>query len=828
MKSFKLIIIAVASLMLTAYANAQPVSREAAADVARHFWTSGGGGRRLAPSKASPTLSYTASTSDEVQFYVFNNAAGSGFVVVGGDQRVPSILGYSNSGAFDYNRAPENLKWWLSQYSEQIHQTVAQASAAPRKNVVAKGADITPLVSTTWDQSNPYNSALPSLGAGYTGQYALATGCVATAMAQIMNYHQYPVVGIDSHTDINAITVGETTVKFEADFGSTHYDWSNMLDSYKSSFTALQSNAVAQLMYHCGVAVDMKYGQFSTGGSEADTRDVTPALVKYFGYDRGISYIMRDYMTADEWETTIYNELKALRPVLYGGQSVVPGSQGGHAFVCDGYRAADNTFHINWGWGGYCDGYFLLNGSGALKPSGSGSGGAGENAEYVTRQVAVIGIRPDAGNPVNENLWVGEFTALSSNVASGTDLPVTITIENMSCTKLTFQIGMKFTNTATNEEIIKPFSQKFNIEPKYYAAINAESAGTKYLNIPTNYIGEGEYTVTPVFLNQQGNWQDLHMATGLAQQTVNISAPTDDLYLVSEPSFGNKYNNEFYITPDEHSTVLKIKNNTAADIKTNIVVFFMFNEGGGSSYSSVDYILLMNVTLPAGEVTELPANKLQNNKLEAGKRYMVAVQDNKSGKYLVSNLWANVVDPVTIPYTLSELEWGTICLPFEAEVPAGITAYAVSSYSGTSLKYTEVSHLNINTPYILHGTPGDYVFKGPGTPAGTYTSGLLTGTTADDQKLPYGSYILQNQTSGFGFYQVDIDRMAAQYRAYLNLPVGATSPYFIFDAGETTAINAIEGSKTVSDQSIYNLNGQRISTPQRGINIIGGKKVLVK
>ena len=816
---------ALALLLMVLTAEAQQVSPEQAADVARSFWTQGTGGRRMVASKVKPQLSYTEQSGDEVQFYVFNNGTGGGFVIVGGDECVPQVLGFSNDGAFDYDRIPDNMKWWLSQYKEQIHNAIAAgvSLSQPRRLIAGTVTDVAPLISTTWDQVTPYNSQLPSLGAGYTGEHALATGCVATAMSQVMNYYQYPTNGIGSksYTGINGLT-------FAADFGSTTYDWAHMLESYTGSEASSYISAVATLMYHCGVSVNMNYGQFTTGGSSTDTRLAAAAMMNYFGYDRGIHVMMRDYVTDDDWEQFVYDELSNNRPVIYSGTSLVEGDEGGHAFVCDGYRSSTNMFHINWGWGGMCDGYFLLTGTGALKPGDSGAGGAGIKAEYTDHQFVVAGIQPDAGNPVFENVVVYKFAPLASSVASGNDMPIMIEFHNYSCIDINIPIGIRFTNTLTGKEVVKQYtSQTFSMQSMLAYFDFDGTSDSKTLKIPTNYIEAGSYEMRPVFKNQDGEWQDMVLGKDVTVPEVEITTTTDNLYLVSEPTFGNGN----YVTLEAQPCTLRIKNNTAADITTNIAVWFYVDKGGGS-YSSVDLLWAPGTLFPAGQVTELKLLKVNNDNLTEGTEYTILVQDNKNSKTLLKpfNVKVNVVPATDINYVMTDKEWGTICLPFEAYVPTGLKAYKVSSYSGTVLNYNEVDFLEMNTPYILNGTPDTYTFHGPLTPAGTFTQGLLVGTTADDATIPVGSYILQDQSAGFGFYKTAAPRTAAQYRAYVSLPSGAATPYFNFTSNESTDIEMIATQQpaTTGNNVIYNINGQRMNTVKRGINIVNGKKVLVK
>ena len=330
----------------------------------------------------------------KVCFYVFNQANDGGFVIVGGDESAKDILGYSYNGGFDYEKASENFKWWLSQYEEQISVAmdtpdvyVSAKNKAKRKANANGRHDVAPLIKTKWNQSAPFNNAIPSLGSNYA---PFVTGCVATAMAQVLNYHKYPTKGSGSHSFDKKWTQG--TITFEADFGATTYDWGNMLNTYNGSYSEAQANAVATLLYHCGVSVDMNYGQ---DGSGASASNIPNAISTYFGYDKSAQHIQRKYYSDEEWTDIVYGELAANRPVLYGGQDAYGG--GGHEFVCHGYNASDKTFAINWGWGGYQDGYFTLMGVDGLQPGGSGIGGAGNGASYTREQDIIINVMPDKG-----------------------------------------------------------------------------------------------------------------------------------------------------------------------------------------------------------------------------------------------------------------------------------------------------------------------------------------------------------------------------------------------------------------------------------------------
>lgn len=299
---------------------------------------------RMAAHKLS--LAYTAQQDGKVQFYVFNDSE-SGFVVTSGDEKAENILAYSDKGTFDIATANPNLKFWLKGYQRQIAEAAKQGRTPTQKaDIISEKAEVPILIKTQWDQDSPFNKAIRT-----ETSKNYPTGCVATALAQVMKYYEWPVSGKGSHYyyDSDGSRRGYTR-NFEH-----NYDWDNMIKSYyNESYTTIQADAVAELMFDTGVATNMAY---SLSGSGTFTEQVPYAMVHFFGYDEGISHAYRDYYTNEEWEELIYSELAEGRPVMYGGNDY---DEGGHSFICDGYQASTGKYHFNWGWGGDGDCYCAL------------------------------------------------------------------------------------------------------------------------------------------------------------------------------------------------------------------------------------------------------------------------------------------------------------------------------------------------------------------------------------------------------------------------------------------------------------------------------------
>ena len=383
----RLMLLIVAMMLLGFSARAGNITEEQAKAKAQSFLQtlhSLPSVKRLAPAR-TPTELYSTPTG-ETALYVFNVGEQDGFVIVAGDDRARSILGYADSGIFDTDHIPAALCEMLAIYAHQIdmlEQTEVKSdfTARTRRRTNGTMADVTPLLATTWDQGDPYNAYCPTMDS----QTAL-TGCVATAMAQIANYYKYPTTQVPNLT---AYTSATNKINVSA-WGATTFDWDNMLDSYSGSYTNAQKTAVATLMRYCGQAAQMDYGFTSV----AYNGDALYGFKQKLGYNANADFKSAASYSTDGWEDLIYKEVREGRPVYY---SALNGDEGcdvsGHAFVIDGYRADGNYFHVNWGWGGACNGYFNLF---AL------DSGAPESAVTTTgwhyQMLAIIGLSPETVN----------------------------------------------------------------------------------------------------------------------------------------------------------------------------------------------------------------------------------------------------------------------------------------------------------------------------------------------------------------------------------------------------------------------------------------------
>lgn len=365
------------ALLTLTSAHAQQVSEQEALQKAQQFFNKANlsSASRGRASRKAPELKLANNRSE---FYVFNDRANGGYVVVSGDERMPDVLAYSYDGQIDVNNMPCNMQAWLEEYAEQVKYLRAHPEAKITRRAATERENIDPMLKCWFNQGIPndsrgyYNLKCPKVGDSYC-----YTGCVATAMAQIMYYYQWPKQTTDT---IPGYKIG---VRFDMPaIPITTIDWNNILNEYRfeETYSDSQIDAISTLMLLCGCSVQMDYWITESGAKIDDARKAFP---NYFGYDDMIEGVRRDRYNTDEWEQLMYDELKDRRPVLYSGHPV--DNYSGHVFVLDGY--VDGYFHVNWGWGG-AESYVLMTDVEGWR-------------DYVEDHYAVIGIQPSSFDSPN-------------------------------------------------------------------------------------------------------------------------------------------------------------------------------------------------------------------------------------------------------------------------------------------------------------------------------------------------------------------------------------------------------------------------------------------
>lgn len=561
-----------------------------------------------ASAKAAPRMSVSSAVSPSATcYYVFANGEDKGFTIVSGDDRMPEVVGYSAQGTYDPDHLPANYVGFMKAYQETVEALLkgdAQVSGGLAevrqwRAERAGSAAVAPLLDgIKWDQREPYNNMCPL----YKGTNRSVTGCVATAMAQVMMYYRYPE---KLKSTIESYTTKAYGINIPAIYSGATYDWDNMLPDYsKSDYNSAQADAVAKLMYHCGAAVKMDYGPSSRA-------NVTPTiLATYFGYDADLMQdLTRTVFTLQQWMTLIDNELKAKRPILYSGQA----SDEGHEFVCDG-SDGKGLYHINWGWGGYQDGYFDLT---ILQPTKGGAGSGSAVDGYNRNCSMIIGIAPDNGKvdeplasypqimSINQNAQCGiTWTKTTrANVSENFQAEATTCFANQSTSDFIgyFAYGIKKGNGSIVP--VSNYSRQWNM-PKVLP--DGRTYGT-YDQNPTltiNYpFPQGINVIYPIYSSDTKNW---HVCSFYNNQPFIINVDATKLTPVTTPLAATVTAEDGLYTGMTNPLTVTFTN--SMDMEFNGLVKIYTNTKDNTKPNSPDFDLY--ITIPArGSVTrqiELP------------------------------------------------------------------------------------------------------------------------------------------------------------------------------------------------------------------------------
>lgn len=397
--------------LATLFATAAPVDTTTALQVAQNFYNKN---VMAVDDRAGTATLACVPNSGFRNCYLFNASTGNGFVIVSADDRALPILGYSETGTLNPAMLPVNFVSWMDVYESEIdwvkenvslpdEATASQWQQLLSNTYEPERADrnVAPLLSTTWGQGAPYNAYCPY---DNTHGRQCVTGCVATAMAQIMKYWEYPYKGTGSHSYYH-----NNFGTLSADFGNTIYSWFDMPNSNPPA----NNTSIAALMYHCGVSVDMNYSG-SPEGSGAYSHDISNALINYFGYQSTAMWVQETNYGYYQWIALLKNELDNGRPMEYFGQDL---QQGGHSFVCDGYN--NDYFHFNWGWDGSGNAYFMLT---SLAPS---------SYDFSNNEAATIGIQPPSNFSGYNLLTYSNMSLSASSVPANQNFTLTMDVVNL-------------------------------------------------------------------------------------------------------------------------------------------------------------------------------------------------------------------------------------------------------------------------------------------------------------------------------------------------------------------------------------------------------------
>ena len=734
-------------------------------------------------------LMYTQKSGDNTLFYVFETAKG-GFLIASANDNANPVLGYTGNGTFHEALSIPSFKAWVNDCNKALTFVANQPEAAFREDYVrsmhrsnAARANmpivVSPLLeSIAWNQGTPYNKECPLV----QGERCV-TGCVATAMAMVMKYWEWPIHGTG---EVSYVT-SSRGIELNADFSQSTYEWSSMLNRYDGEYTEEQVAAVAKLMSDVGISVQMNYGPSSGTNSER----VPVAFAKYFYYNKGVKFLQRCFYDSEDWNSLIKGELANKRPVLMSGINYVEFV--GHEFVLDGYNA-NGLYHVNWGWGGTSNGYFDVN---FMSPDYQGIGGS--NGGYVADQTILADLYPDKeGNT--------EYT-LNMFAQNG----------------LTFNDKKEFHTCVQNNSLI-PFDGE--------AGIIAEKDGVVIAHAMDNFLGEG--AIKPMASQQ------LYYKLDELGLTASQIGEGNKCYVYSAYKDANgkyvKLKAPFYeadclavtckngaLTVEEPEGVSKLSQVSLAldglafpgyPIYFNVKVK---NEEGAAEFSNLIGVEITNSKgvvygtgydckiIPGGSTTDFSI-KVDAQNLTAGsyKANLVYGYYNIYNKVSTKSI-SFVVNPAP---TAAKLAYSNTTF-FGTRVEAGAPVDIIMNITNTG-GYTERDFAAYLFPANTGGTVSSVGVLGP----------VACRITANKQNqikisgimdLPPGSYFCQIRDNTIGSW----------------VPTSSTRHNF-------TVVESATGVKSIStetdtDASVYDLSGRKITSQlKRGIYIKNGTKVAFK
>ena len=758
----------------------EPIDRNEALKQANAFLSSKG-----IPVRQSLDMAYAQpgkAAEARSLYYVFNVGNDKGFVIVAGDDAVSPILAYADRGDFSEREMAPAAKAMLESYAQQIEMIQQNPSLAVAAST--SYAAIAPMVESQWNQSEPYNYMCPTIE-GEPGRSV--TGCVATAMAQIMYYHKWPVA------ETKAIPAYQmSNGELIAGANPVTLDWDAMQSTYTGSEAEDDPSAlaVAQLMVLCGKSVKMSY---SSSASGAVSESVPAALKEYFDYDGAAHMVYRDEYANADWEKMIYDELAAKRPVYLSGTSVSGTSAVGHAFVCDGYDG-EGLFHINWGWGGMSDGFFRLT---LLNPDDHGTGGNNGSGGYNLDQGAIIGIQPNQGGTSQEvaQMTLASFASTEETVTrnssfAGFAVPVNATCWNMTSQTFNVEVGLACYDES-DEMVGEPSTLAVTeLGPGYGFSFEDPltvgtriTDGTYYVKFVHKVNGADAWTLMK---NADKYYLELRV-NGNTATVINHTPQEDfvvnDVDVQGNMSVGSKQTFTYNIT-------------NTGDTYTQGVIFFVNNE----------IISQIGLNLDPGATDD----------------YVFSWTPTREGSFVVGLATADGTEIITSQQvTIGEAKAYDLSVSFEIDNCTGneIVGYEVN---GNAIKgVMKVTNL------------GEYDY------VDDITCLLYYDGNDGNMYLESYSYIPAEVKAGetadvpFEFANLDYSKSYAlivYYNTEGQLSERTISSYYkLIDP--STGIEGVEADGERKDQPVYNLRGMRMpdgASLPKGIYIKGGKKIVVK
>ena len=563
------------------FANGKQISQNAALSAARKYSRTG---------QVAPAKNLRSDKTNNAPYYAFNLE--QGYVIVSGDDEMTELVGYAENGFFDAENVPPQMQLWLDGYAEYV-AAVQSGKAKARKILLSDSPSVVvePLVTTKWNQDAPFNNFAPEYTDDNNNTQRCATGCAATAMAQIMKFHNWPEQGV-GHYSYEHQSFGTISSNF-----SEHvYDWTNMIDRYNNGeYSNMQADAVALLMKDCGVSLNMNYGPVSG----ASIYSYYPAFKNYFRYTSRT--VNRSGCETAEFTKIITDELQEGRPIIYCGT----GEDGGHAFVVDGYDT--NYFlHVNWGWGGYSDGYFDMN---YMDPTGLGIGG-GSGAFKWNQGIVLARPLKDGVEPYEfiQQLCFVPYDDVKGGIFCEQEMPankgdvVTILLRNTANLSGESFFGSLNVGVFDDSGALVTMGNEERIENNNGDLLEFQSGSLYSVDLPmtlnTAGIADGNYIVRAMSKADGDVWRKFASTDCLnmtvADGKVYLSAPTPNISMVGIGSYDTATYKGFSFNAD-----VTVHNSSSIPVDGSIMFTVTDSETGDALSGSLRAIVYDNCDFKA-------------------------------------------------------------------------------------------------------------------------------------------------------------------------------------------------------------------------------------
>ena len=563
------------------FANGKQISQNAALSAARKYSRTG---------QVAPAKNLRSDKTNNAPYYAFNLE--QGYVIVSGDDEMTELVGYAENGFFDAENVPPQMQLWLDGYAEYV-AAVQSGKAKARKILLSDSPSVVvePLVTTKWNQDAPFNNFAPEYTDDNNNTQRCATGCAATAMAQIMKFHNWPEQGV-GHYSYEHQSFGTISSNF-----SEHvYDWTNMIDRYNNGeYSSEQADAVALLMKDCGVSLNMNYGPVSG----ASIYSYYPAFKNYFRYTSRT--VNRSGCETAEFTKIITDELQEGRPIIYCGT----GEDGGHAFVVDGYDT--NYFlHVNWGWGGYSDGYFDMN---YMDPTGLGIGG-GSGAFKWNQGIVLARPLKDGEEPYEfiQQLCFVPYDDVKGGIFCEQEMPaykgdvVTILLRNTANLSGESFFGSLNVGVFDDSGALVTMGNEERIENNNGELLEFQSGSLYSVDLPmtlnTAGIADGNYIVRAMSKANGDVWRKFASTDCLnmtvADGKVYLSAPTPNISMVGIGSYDTATYKGFSFNAD-----VTVHNSSSIPVDGSIMFTVTDSETGDALSGSLRAIVYDNCDFKA-------------------------------------------------------------------------------------------------------------------------------------------------------------------------------------------------------------------------------------